>query len=348
MTSPQTTVEFTAADVSDGLPVFAPTRERIRPLLDFVQMAGSESLGPIPPGNNELTYEVAAANAAMTGCSPAQFWLVTEIMKTLLGGEFNLLSIQATTHPAAPCVLVSGPAANLAGIHGGSGCMGPGFAANARIGRAVRLILMNVGGARPGGLDMATFGSPAKWSLCFTDQEVVTTDGSRWPTFAEENTGNPQASVICAIGGEGPLNVNDHYSHTASGILKMVAHSLASVGANHSHNPRSTPMVVLGPEHASVVAAEGFSRDDARDFIARHARIPLAKWSPEAREGRFRNRYPKLYRHADDWDEVSVVTGEDLVLAVAGGPGKHSVVIPSFGRTISIRTIELPRQGGGM
>jgi hypothetical protein len=120
----------------------------------------------------------------------------------------------------------------------------------------------------------------------------------------------------------------------------MVAHSLAIVGSNHSHNPRSTPMVVLGQEHAAVIAAEGFTRDDAREFIARHARIPLGKWSPEARDGRFRNRYPKLYKHADDWDEVSVVEAEDLILAVAGGPGKHSVVIPSFGRSVSIRQIQ--------
>ncbi len=335
---------FVEEDVSDGLPIFPPSRSRIRPLLDYVQMTGSELIGVVPPGNGMLTYEVAAANAAMTGCSPQQFRLVTEIMKTILGGEFNLLSIQATTHPAGPCILISGPVAAETGVQGGSGCMGPGWQANARIGRAVRLILMNVGDARPGGNDMATFGGPAKWSLCFTDQ-VVPAQNNRWPTFAEEITGSPDASVICAIGGEGPLNVNDHYSHTASGLLKMVAHSLAIVGSNHSHNPRSTPMVVLGPEHAAVIAAEGFTRDDAREFIARHARIPLAKWSPESRNGRFRNRYPKLYKHADDWDEVPVVASEDLIFAVAGGPGKHSVVIPSFGRSVSIRQIPPDKQG---
>ena len=334
------TVRFSAEEVSDGLPIFAPTRERIRPLLDYAMKNGEEVIGVVPPGNGVLTYEVAAANAAMTGCSPAQYWLVTEIMKAILGGEFNLLSIQATTHPAGPCILVSGPIAAEVGIHGGSGCMGPGWAANARIGRAVRLILMNVGRARPGVNDMATFGCPAKWSLCFTDQEVVPPEGNRWPTLGEEISGSPEASVICAIGGEGPLNVNDHYSTTASGLLKMVAHTLACVGSNHSHNPRSTPMVVLGQEHAAVIAAEGFTRDDAREFIARHARIPLARWSPEARNGRFRNRYPKLYKNADDWDEVPVVESEDLILAVAGGPGKHSVVIPSFGRTVSIRQVE--------
>jgi hypothetical protein len=332
--------QFAPDEVSDGLPIFPPSSARIRPLLEFVHKGGQEIIGVVPPGNGVLTYQVAAANAAMTGCSPEQFWLVAEIMKTILGGEFNLLSIQATTHPAGPCVLISGPGAALAGVHGGSGCMGPGFAANARIGRAVRLILLNVGGARPGTLDMATFGSPAKWSFCFTDQEVTPPNAPAWPTYGEEISGSKDATVICAIGGEGPLNVNDHYSHTASGLLKMVAHTLATVGSNHAHNPRSTPMVVLGQEHAAVIAGEGFSRDDAREFIARNARIPLGRWSPESREGRFRNRYPKLYKHADDWDEVQVVAPEDLVLAVAGGPGKHSVVVPSFGRTISIRQIE--------
>jgi hypothetical protein len=343
MNAVRSVAEFTADDVGDGLPVFPPSRSRIRPLLDYLKVDGSEVVGEVPPANNVLTYEVAAANAAMAGCAPEQFWLVTEIMKTILGGEFNLPSIQATTHPAGPCVLISGPAAAEAGVHGGSGCMGPGFPSNARIGRAVRLILMNVGGARPGGLDMATFGCPAKWSLCFTDQ-VVQVGEQRWPTLAEENTDSTDASVICAIGGEGPLNVNDHFSTTASGVLKMVAHTLATVGSNHAHNPRSTPMVVLGPEHAAVVAGEGFTRDDVREFIARHARIPLGKWSPESRDGRFRRRYPKLYKHADDWDEVPVVEPEDLILAVAGGAGRHSVVIPAFGRSVSLREVT-PRAG---
>jgi hypothetical protein len=339
MNATQPAIAFGPDEVSDGLPVFAPTRERIRPLLDYLAVDGSEALGAVPPANHVLTYEVAAANAAMSGCTPPQFWLVTEVMQTILGGEFNLPSIQATTHPAGACVLISGPVAAEVGVQGGSGCMGPGFAANARIGRAVRLILMNVGGARPGSIDMATFGSPAKWSLCFTDQPLQLPDGQRWPTLAEEITGSADASVICAIGGEGPLNVNDHFSATASGVLKMVAHSLAIVGSNHSHNPRSTPMVVLGPEHATVVAAEGFTRSDAREFIASHSRIPLGRWSPESREGRFRKRYPKLYQNADDWDEVSVVEAEDLILAVAGGPGRHSVVIPAFGRSVSIRQV---------
>ncbi|MFT4212919.1 MAG: hypothetical protein QM626_13730 [Microbacterium sp.] len=332
---------FTADEVGDGMPLFAPTRERVAHLLEFVPQSGETVIGEVPPANGTLTYSVAAANAAMTGCTPPEFWLVTEVLAAVLGGEFNLLSIQATTHPAGPVILVSGPVAAQLGVHGGSGCMGPGWPVNARVGRAVRLALMNVGGARPGGLDMATFGGPAKWSLCFSDQPVDV-EANRWPTLAEEQTGSPDTSTVTVIGGEGPLNVNDHFSTRATGLLRMIAHTLATVGSNHAHNPRSTPMVVIGAEHAAVIAGDGFTRDDARAFIARHARIPLSQWSKEARDGRLRNRYPKLYGDADDQDEVAVVAPEDLVLAVAGGPGKHSVVIPSFGRSVSVREIRLP------
>ena len=334
------TAAFLPEDVSDGLPVIPPTRARVRELLDGAGVDGDESIGPVPPSDTELTYEVLAANAVMTGCSPIQFWLAGEIMRTIMQPSFGLLSVQTTTHPSGPVVLVSGPVAEAAGIAGGAGCMGPGWPSNARIGRAVRLALMNVGGARPDDLDTATMGSPVKWGLVYTDQPVTDATGATWPTYAHERTGSPEANVICAIAGEAPHNMNDPFSHSADSVLMMLGHVVACVGSNHAHNPGSSPMVVLCPEHAELVVSEGLSRAEARALIAHHARLPLGAWSPEARQGRFRERFPEIYKDADEHAEVPTVAAEDVVLAVAGAGGKHSAVIPTFGKNIGVR--ELP------
>jgi hypothetical protein len=330
-------------DVSDGLPVIAPTRARVDELLAAIGVDGSERIGRIPPRGGMLTYESAAANAVMTGCTPDQFWVVIESMKTMLEPRFKLPSMQTTTHPVGACLIVSGPMADQVGVHGGTGCLGPGFKANARIGRAVRLIQLNVGGAWPGSGDMATMGSPAKWTFCFSDQSLYGRDGTYWPTIAEEFTGRKDASVICAAPVEAPHNVNDHFSSTASGVLRMITNSLANVGSNHAHQPNSTPVVIIGPEHAEIIASEGFTRDDARNYIARHARIPLKQWSPENQKGRIRERFPKLYAEAEDSVELPIILDpQDLVIAVAGGVGRHSMVAPSFGLSFAVTREALP------
>lgn len=319
------------AELSDGLPIIAPTRARVDELLAYGGWDSAGEIGPVPPRNGILTYGVAAANAVMTGCTPAQFWLVTEAVRAMLLEPFNLLAVQTTTHPVGPCVVFSGPAAAMAGVSGDAGCFGPGYPANARIGRAIRLIMQNVGGARAGALDRATFGTPAKWTFCFADKPIFS-DSENWATLAEETLGTGTANLVTVIPAEGPHNVNDHYSYTAQGLLRQVAHTLATVGANDPINyPLATPMVVLSPEHARTVAGGGFTRQDAKEFIARHARIPLGHWSAENIQGRFAEKWPALYAGADPFTEVPVVTPECLVLAVAGGDGKHSMVVPTIG-----------------
>jgi hypothetical protein len=329
-------------DLSDGLPIIAPTRARVDELLSYGDWTRDDEIGTVPPRNGILTYEVAAANAAMTGCAPAQFWLVTEAIKAMLLEPFNLLSIQTTTHPAGPCVVFSGPAAAMAGVSAAGGCFGPGHPANARIGRAIRLILQNVGGARAGTLDRATFGTPAKWTFCFADKPVRSSS-ENWATLAEEAAGTGTANLVTVIPAEGPHNVNDHFSFTAHGLLRQVAHTLATVGANDPVNyPLATPMVVLSPEHARTVAGDGYTRQDAKEFIARHAQIPLGHWSAENIQGRFAEKWPGRYAEAGPLTGVPVVTAERLVLAVAGGDGKHSMVVPTIGTArCASRTFEL-------
>ena len=163
--TPEAVLEaFLEREWSDGLPIVPPTAERVAAMLGGRDPA--RSLGAMPPLWREATLEKLAVNAVMAGCRPEYFPLVEAAVEAMLDATFNLYGVQSTTHPVAPLVIAHGPYARSIGVHAGSGCFGPGFRANATIGRAIRLILLNVGGAWPGRHDMATQGSPAKFSFC--------------------------------------------------------------------------------------------------------------------------------------------------------------------------------------
>jgi hypothetical protein len=203
---------FLEREWADGLPIVPPTPERVAAMLGARDPA--RSLGAMPPLWREATLEKLAVNAVMAGCRPEYFPLVEAAVEAMLDPTFNLYGVQATTHPVAPLVIAHGPYARAVGVHAGSGCFGPGFRANATIGRAIRLVLLNVGGAWPGRHDMATQGSPAKFSFCIGENE----DASPWGPLVP-------GDAVTVYGGEPPHNVNDHVSTTAAGILATVAHT---------------------------------------------------------------------------------------------------------------------------
>src|SRR5436189_1215798 len=210
---------FCEREWCDGLPIVPPTEERVRTMLG--EAPADRSLGAMPPLWRQATLEKLAVNAVMAGCEPVYFPVVVAAVEAMLEPPFNLYGVQATTHPVAPLLIVHGPIARELGVHAGSGCFGPGFRANATIGRAIRLILMNVGGAWPGRHDMATQGSPAKFTYCIAERE----DASPWGPLKD-------GDAVTVYGGEGPHNVNDHASTTASGILSTVSHTAATLGSN--------------------------------------------------------------------------------------------------------------------
>ena len=324
--------EFVKREWCDGLPIIAPTAERVRAMLGAVD--GARSLGLMAPLWRDCTVEKLAVNAVMAGCEPAVFPVIVAAAEAMLDPEFNLFGVQATTHPVAPLVIVSGPMARTAGLHTGSGLFGPGFRANATIGRAIRLVLMNVGGGWPGRHDMATQGSPAKFSYAVAER----VDASPWdPLHVSLGFGRDQ-SVVTVYGGEPPHNVNDHVSTTAAGILNNVSDVAATLGSNVGwYFSQSQLLVVLGPEHAATIAADGFTKADVQRFVFDHARLPLGRlklggmWSMRD--------WPVWMQKATD-DSVmlpQVPSVDDIFVMVAGGSGKHSAVIPNctFSRAVS-------------
>src|SRR5262245_12708107 len=301
----------------DGLPIVPPTEARVRAMLNGAP--GDRVLGAMPPLWRQATLEKLAVNAVMAGCEPAAFPLIIAAVEAMLDPSFNLYGVQATTHSVAPLLIVHGPIAAELGVHAGSGCFGPGFRANATIGRAIRLILMNVGGAWPGRHDMATQGSPAKFSYCIAERP----DASPWGALHED-------SIVTVFGGEPPHNVNDHVSTTAAGILATVADTAVSLGSNVGwYFSQSQLLIVLGPEHAQTIASDGLSRADVQRFVFENARLPLRTLKLGGMWGI--QDWPRWMHAVTDDDALlpQVPSPEDVMVIVAGGPGKHSAVVPN-------------------
>jgi len=308
---------------TDGLPIVPPTAAAVAEFLTWTDREPREVIGVLPPRQGEATVERIAANAVMAGCRPEYLPVVIAAIDALADPLFNLDSVQATTHPVAPLIVLNGPIAREIGLNAGYNAFGQGFRANLTIGRAVRLVLMNVGGGLPGTGDRATQGSPAKIAHCVAENEAE----SPWEPLHVEAGFPADASTVTAFGSEGPHNIQDHYSNTGVGILRTVAGAMGQAGSNNLLGA-GWPLLSLGPEHAATIARDGFTKRQVKEFLFEHARFPLARLGPEYR------RYQIERRGAVDAADTMlpiVRAAEDISVIVVGGAGKHSCWQPTFG-----------------
>lgn len=315
--------EYQARGWTDGLPIVPPTEARVHEFLRHTKRDPRDVVGVLPPRQGEATVEKIAANAVMAGCKPAYLPVVLAAIEALADPLFNLDSVQATTHPVAPLIVVNGPIARQLEINGGYNCFGQGFRANVTIGRAVRLVLMNVGGGLPGSGDRATQGSPAKLAYCVAENEAE----SPWEPLHVEAGFPRDTSVVTVFGCEGPHNIQDHFSNTGLGVLRTVAGAMGQAGSNNLLG-WGWPLLALGPEHAATIARDGYSKAQVKEFLFEHARFPLARLGREYQQ-------QQIERHqAVDAPGtlLSIVKrADDLSIIVAGGAGKHSCWQPTFG-----------------
>ena len=315
----------------DGLPVIPPTRERVAAMLAGARRRPEEIVALLVPRLGRATAEAIAANAVMAGALPEHLPVVLAAVEAVADASFNLQAVQTTTHPCSPLVIVNGPIAKRLGVNAGGNVFGQGARANAAIGRALRLTLQNVGGARPGKEDRATQGQPGKYAYCIAENEAA----SPWEPLSVERGFPSRESTVTVCGSEGPHNINDHGSTTPEGIVTTVAGTAAIAGSNNIYLG-GEPLIVLGPEHAATAASSGWSKGDFKRAVWERARVPLGRLTPENIE-RFATIYPEGFKGkpsetpapiARDWRDVMVI--------VAGGAGKHSAFVPTFGATRSV------------
>ncbi|MGE0558834.1 MAG: hypothetical protein AB7E73_15085 [Burkholderiales bacterium] len=316
---------------SDGLPIVPPTEARVTAMLQYCDRPWNEPIAKIAPRWGEATPLRLAANAVMAGCRPEYFPLLMLAIEAMCEEPLNLYGVQATTHLCAPLVIVNGPVVQELDINCGHNAFGPGHQANATIGRAIRLALVNIGGAIPALGDMSTFGSPAKYTYLAAENEAE----SPWQPLHVERGVPKGASAVTVIGAECLHNVNDHESLSAEGILMTIAGTMATTGNNDVYYA-AQPLVIMSPEHAKTVAG-GFSKAEAKRFLQQHATLPMNKFSRENIERRLKVTYKDLYANAAPDAPVHVLqNAEDLLIAVIGGAGKHSAVVPTFGATKAV------------
>lgn len=315
----------------DGLPVIPPTADRVRAFCDTVELAPDHELGRLGPGWGIATVEKVATNAVMAGCLPAHFPVVIAAVHGVAQTSFNLYGIQATTNPVTPFVMVNGPRRAELGLNYSTGALGPGYRANATIGRALRLVLLNIGGARPGGLDRATQGFPGKYTFCAAEHE----ERNPWTPYHVERGFSPDATTVSVFGVQGYHNIIDLTAVDANELLDMLAAGMAAVGTNNmTHGGQA--LVVLSPEHAEQMERDGFDKDEVRRYLWERARIDLSRLP-----SRFRDF---MTTRRPGWvDQTRLpITDEpsEIQIVVLGGPGIHSAFLPMFGSTRAV-TVEI-------
>ncbi len=314
--------ELHARGWTDGLPVVIPTPERVEYILTAGGMDADIVLGMVGPQEGEATVEKVAVNAVMAGCLPEHFPVVLAAVKAVCDPALEIGEMQSTTHALGPAIIVNGPARESCGpVASGWGALGPGHRANASIGRALRLVLMNVGGARPGLSDMAVLGQPGKFTFCLAEAEE---ESPFEPLYVERGFPADQ-SAVTVVGVEAPHSViatpDGDDPEGAERLLRVLAAATANAGSNNSYFGRGAVLVLLNPMHARILAGAGLSRRDVTARLVELATNPnavLTRFAPMAPIG-------------GDGERNALRGPEDVVLVVAGGEGIYSAVCNSWG-----------------
>jgi hypothetical protein len=314
---------FLEKEWSDGLPVVTPTEERVQRMLTGTRRHADDVLGHIPPLLEPATVRTVAIHAVMAGCKPEYLPVVLGGLRLMLREEFNLNGVQGTMHGVAPLMIVNGPYAQHIGLHGGNGCFGPGFRANASIGRAIRLLLLNLGGGMAGLASATIFATPLRYTACLTENTAL----SPWESLAVSKGYAPDDNVITCAMVESPRLCFDDVSQEPQRLLAGLASSMADLCSWNMH-ARSDMVVAMGPQHAALCASAGLSRS------AVHQRL-CAMAGRQVRElkvgGNWRRERALAFPIPVDPDDdacfiPAIKDPEDLQLIVAGGWGPCTAV----------------------
>jgi hypothetical protein len=302
---------------TDGLPVVPPTPDKVSAFLEYGNKFPDDILGMIPARNRIITAEKVAINAVMAGCLPNYMPVIVAAMEAMCQEAFNLHGISATTGGTAPLLIVNGPAAQQLNINGGVNCFGPGARANATIGRAIRLILMNVCGSIPGVLDKACLGHPGKYSYCIAEDE----ENNPWEPLSRDRGIPDEISSVTVFAGEAPHYVNSQ----AGGTGERLIGSIVNVMMGTMYRGGGW-VLALCPEHVTVFKKEGWTKQRIRAAISERAVRPLDEFKRI-------NGLPDAAIKPEDASIMYPYLGspDELLIITAGGKaGGFSAIIPPW------------------
>ncbi len=314
-----------ALGLTDGLPVVIPTPERVAAMVLATGLDPDIELGVMGPAHGVASVEKVAAAAVMAGCLPDHVPVVLAAVRAVCKPEFDLTEMQSTTHCTAPLIVVCGPARHqCGGVASGFGALGPGHRANASIGRALRLTMMNIGGARPGVSDMALHGHPGKFTYCIAED----TENSPFAPLHTSYGYEPDQSAVIVTGAEAPHSTfftgDADDPESANRLLNVIAAVMANPGSNNAHLRHGSLVVIMNPDHTAVLARAGLSREDVQAELAARAANSTAMLV----------RMGSVFHLGSDSppDEMVPILKDPsrIVVFQAGGKGLYTMVMPSW------------------
>jgi hypothetical protein len=318
---------------TDGLPVILPTPRFVQRILDYLGRDPQEVIGIIPPYQGVATVEKIAVNCVMAGCLPEYVPVVLAALRAMLKGRFNLNGVQATTHCAAPLLIVSGPVVERLGFNSRDNLFAGGCRANAAVGRAIRLVLWNIGGGRAGELDKAVLGHPGKWSHCIAEEK----EWNPWRPLHVDRGFDFEESCVTVFAGEAPHHIMTGGGYSSPDkILTVLADSMATVG-NSTMQAGGDMVLVIGPLVAKHLAEKGYSKSDIREALTERARKPVGLMNANEYLGESHPfHFSRFVSPRDDKTLVPLIRRpENLLVVVAGGWGSGSGIcafIPGWGQ----------------
>ncbi len=309
---------------TDGLPIVPPTLGKVEAMLRSVTLSKQTVIAELEPLKGQASVEKIAINAVMAGCRPAYLPLLLAAVSALADAAFNLRGVQTTDENVTPLLLINGPIARPLDINADRGALGPGWQANATIGRAIRLILHNLGGGWPGVVSFAGLGQPGRYTLCLAENEAA----SPWPPFHVDLGYAPDSSTVTVMRAETAINVTGNLADVASVMGSAVSHFTMMYAGKVA--------VVLAPHVARQLAAQGWSKADARRALYEQSRVPAERvqrsWLFDTAFAR--SDWPAGLRQAMAHGTVPAVQSpHDITLIVAGGtlPIPQNAYFPSWG-----------------
>lgn len=310
---------------SDGLPVVPPTAKAMDRMIKSTGLDGELVLGKMPPSLDEVKVRHVALYGVMAGCRPEYAPVLVAVVRGMMDEAFDLYGIACSTKGSAPVIVVNGPVRREQGFNASTNAFGPGFRANSTIGRAVRLMILGLAGAVPGGLDRATLGHPGKFACCIAEDE----ENSPWEPLHVERGLPSSASAVTLFGGEGIRQVNMHYN-SPDAVLAAVADTLATTGVLSDHNitGRSPHLIVFAHEHQEMLHNAGWTKRTIKEYLAEHAVL-----SPE--------RLRAVGSEADRPSPIIARPEDVLIVACGGIAGRFAGIVTGWSWQSQPVTVEV-------
>ncbi|MCS6924537.1 MAG: hypothetical protein NZ578_01425 [Candidatus Binatia bacterium] len=305
---------------TDGLPIVPPTEEQVRACLDAAGLSPGEVIGIETVRQRPLVAEKVAINAVMAGCLPAYMPVVVAVLRAMCEPEFNLHGSTASTGGSAPFIVVNGPIRTTIGMNATHNVLGNGSRANATIGRAIRLVLLNVLGCIPGQLDRATLGHPGKFTFCIAEDE----EDSPWVPLAQERGIPAGVSAVTVLAGESPRQLMNEWTQDPEELAATVAAEIRHNMLTYSVWPGNYALIVP-KQLRDIFAAAGWQKQDIREYVYRYARVRRREWATVGKKN-------IVDRGGGPEQEFAALrTPDDLLVIAAGGPaGGFAAIVPPW------------------